>query len=111
RRFEPQMLAAMLEHGGDGSLRTADGRDALLNAAGNGDADSARVLLEHGADINVRDAEGDTALHIACRNGNAELARLLLEHGADRTARNSAGEQPAQLAQGWKDVEALFSGQ
>ena len=65
--------------------------DALLEAAGRGDAVAVRTLLEGGADVNAAGGDGMTALHIAAQTGNLEIAEFLIEAYADIHAGSRIG--------------------
>ncbi|MDE2907098.1 MAG: ankyrin repeat domain-containing protein [Acidobacteriota bacterium] len=70
-----------------GNFRMAHGGStALLFAARNGDAATARVLLAAGADVDDTAAAGTSALVVAAHSGHRALAELLLERGADPNA-------------------------
>ena len=56
---------------------------ALMFAAREGDAVSARLLVEAGANVNDHDAWGVSATTLAAFSGHGEIARYLLDKGAD----------------------------
>jgi ankyrin repeat protein len=62
------------------------GSTALLFAARNGDAESARILVEAGANVNEALPDGTSALVTAAHSGRSAVATLLLEKGADPNA-------------------------
>merc|ERR1711990_305928 len=66
----------------------AEGRTALMVAAGNNDLDAVCRLLEWGADVNLCDFKKRSPLHTAARNGHMEATMLLLEVGADMNAKD-----------------------
>ena len=55
----------LLEHGADPDARNADGKTALLLAAGCDKEGVVKALVDHGADRAIRDRSGKTALDIA----------------------------------------------
>jgi ankyrin repeat protein len=62
------------------------GSTALLLAAREGDAESARLLLAGGANVNDSAPDGNSALVIAVHSNQAAVANLLLDRGADPNA-------------------------
>ena len=62
------------------------GSTALLLAAREGDAESARLLLDGGANVNDSAPDGNSALVIAVHSNQAAVANLLLDRGADPNA-------------------------
>lgn len=55
----------------------------LLNAADNGDWETARRLIEAGTNVNIIDASDWTPLHYAAVDGDPKKIALLLDEGAD----------------------------
>ena len=74
------------------------GFTALMFAARQGAADSARALADAGADLNAQDPDGTPALTIAIGNGHTDVARLLLERGAHPNVADRAGMTPLYAA-------------
>jgi ankyrin repeat protein len=62
------------------------GSTALLLAARNGDAESARALLDAGANANDAMPDGMSALVLAAFSGSSAVGQLLLDRGADANA-------------------------
>ena len=62
------------------------GSTALLLAARNGDAESARALLDAGANPNDAMPDGMSALVLAAHSGRSAVGQLLLDRGADANA-------------------------
>jgi ankyrin repeat protein len=62
------------------------GSPALLFAARQGNAESARVLLEGRANVNDTDASGNSALVVAAHSGHGAFASFLLDKGANPNA-------------------------
>jgi ankyrin repeat protein len=89
----------------------ADGRTALMVAAGLGNLDMTRLLLSHGASHQQRDPSGQTALHYAAQGGHPEIAKALLDAGASPAIRDSAGKTPRAYAdeRGFRDVAELLA--
>jgi len=66
------------------SVPDRDGDTPLHRAAGNGNAEIARMLLDKGADVNARDKEGLSAVHWtkwAKKNVQAGVVDLLKQRG------------------------------
>jgi uncharacterized protein len=82
----------LIRRGADINARSKRGFTALLFAARQGDADSARLLLDAKADPNdVLPKTGTTALLLACAWGQSNVVTLLLDHGADSNAVDAGG--------------------
>jgi ankyrin repeat protein len=82
-------LAAALQPTG-----IADPDDAVLRAAGSGDADRVALALRAGADIESRDSLQRTPLLLAVTNDQVEVARLLVAMGADPDALDHQHDTP-----------------
>jgi len=82
------------------SLKTQllDAADQLLDAAGNGDTETAVALIEKGANIHATDWFGRTPLHWAARSGHTKTALALIESGANVNAADRHGYTPLHLA-------------
>ena len=75
----------LVKHGADVSVKSKSGFTALMFAAQQGDAQSARILLDAKADPNeVIPKSGVTPLIIASSIGFPDVVTLLLEHGAQQ---------------------------
>jgi ankyrin repeat protein len=82
----------LVRHGADIAARSKAGFNALMFAAQQGDADSARVLLTAGASANeAMPRTALTPLLIASAMGRAKVAALLLDKGADPDAVAASG--------------------
>jgi len=82
----------LVRHGADIAARSKAGFTALMFAAQQGDADSARILLTAGAGANeVMPRTALTPLLIASAMGRAKVAALLLDKGADPDAMAASG--------------------
>lgn len=89
---DPQLLRAVLAHGGDANVRNpATGATPLSQALLNRNPEPLRILLEAGADPDLADFNRDAPLHVAARTNKGEAILLLLEHGASPLAENSGG--------------------
>ncbi len=69
--------------------RVQDGITPLMAAAGNGNADTIKLLLERGAALEAQDKDGMTSLMWAASKGEVSTAALLLDSGADKEACNT----------------------
>lgn len=89
---DPDVLRAVLAHGGDADVRNPHtGATPLMQALLSPNASQYEVLLDADADPGLADKNGDTALHVAARtNAGAAILRLL-EKGALPAAKNSGG--------------------
>jgi len=54
-----------------------------MNAVGEGQTETVRVLLDAGADVNAKTEMGVTALTIATQTGHPEIVELLQKAGAE----------------------------
>jgi outer membrane protein assembly factor BamB len=61
----------------------ADDKDALWEAARNGDSRTVDALLAKGVDVNAKTPYGVTALYFAASRGHADVVAVLLKHKAD----------------------------
>ena len=81
------------------------GLTALIFAAREGDADTAKVLLDAGADINLATNYGWTPLLTATNNRHYKLAAMLLERGANPNLANRGGWTPLYIATDNRNIE------
>lgn len=70
----------------------------LIEAAKEGDTETAVKLLDEGADVHQRDEHGWTPLNWAAGQGHPETVRLLLERGADVTETGRDNRTPLMIA-------------
>lgn len=78
----------LIDAGTDTQYRTAQGYDALIDAAhaGCGDQpllDLLRLLIERGVDLSGESSYGESGLRVLSRRGRFDAVKLLLEAGAD----------------------------
>jgi hypothetical protein len=66
----------------------------LLDAASEGDIETAGALIASGTSVGVADKYGCTPLHLAAINGRTEMTEFLIAHGADVNARMITQETP-----------------
>ncbi len=95
-----QNLEVILKHGGDATVRDADGNTPLHHAAGQvgpGCAQSTRLLVRHDAPVNQANQDGNTALHVAAKGDSEDSLAVLLDAGANPRAVNGDGLTPLQL--------------
>lgn len=114
---QAEMLALLLEAGGDPNIRSipndrerhisaerrfqwraAGGFTPLAYAAREGCVDCARLLVEAGADIDVGDIENVTPLNLAIMNHRFDTAKYLIEAGANLDKWSLRGENPVYSA-------------
>ena len=72
--------------------------DALVAAAGAGDAERVRKLIAEGALPNAADLRGERALCAAVAVGALEATRILLQRGADPNLKGVQGRPPLAIA-------------
>src|SRR5579872_4840874 len=81
---DPRALEELLKLGASIDARGPFGVTALLEAAGGGHLEAARVLLAHGASTTAADHDGWTALKLAEMDHKAGDAALLRGYGVRR---------------------------
>jgi ankyrin repeat protein len=107
---QPEMIAALLERGGDPNLSLASidasvaqykmqPRLVAMHSFASGSTNKVKecldLLLGAGGDINITDGWGWTPLHHACKYAaNANLIKCLLDAGADPHKLTNGGESP-----------------
>jgi ankyrin repeat protein len=67
---------------------------ALVHAAGTGDAAAAAEAISRGADVNARGADRRAALSIAVLGDHVEVAKVLVAAGADPDAMDDIHDTP-----------------
>jgi ankyrin repeat protein len=72
----------------DGAQADTRQDQALVTAAGKGDAAAVQRLLKDGASVDARDGSGRTALLVATRANKVEAAKALIAAGADVNAKD-----------------------
>ncbi len=92
-------LATLLSTGVSINTADGDGDTALMEAAGDGNAEVVRLLIKHGANVNAADEDGETALMMAADEGHTEVVRLLIKAGADLNARDEDGKTALMKAE------------
>lgn len=80
--------------------RAENQRNALLQAARQGDSLLVEVAVEEGADVNAKGPEGKAAMHEAAIEGHVDIVQTLIDLKADvnikSTARGDAGKRKFQ---------------
>jgi len=89
--YEAEEVAKLLvEAGADVNAKLNDW-PLLLEAAGFGDIDLAKLFLEHGANISETNDLGQNALIIAVSYGNYNMAKFLIDKGIDVNHKDEDG--------------------
>lgn len=88
RGFGAALGAALLFSAYNHGRVMADDGQALIAAAGRGDAAEVKALLTRGARVDARDSRGRTALLAATHGNHVEATRLLIAAGADVNAKD-----------------------
>jgi len=88
----------------------AQDADALLQAAGSGNADLVRLLIGTGQSPNAMDSAGNSVLMFAAANGQTEIAQYLIGEGADINTPNAEHWTPLMMAalNGYVEVARLL---
>jgi len=76
------LLALLLDSGGDVNFRDHGGATPLIYAAYLGYTEIASFLVGRGADIDARTDDGRSALHAAVYRNNTDIADMLMDAGA-----------------------------
>ncbi len=112
-------MRLLLEKGANPKLKTTDGNNALMFAAGVGYRDkytrgtdaealeALKVMMEAGLDIREANGKGETALHGAAARGADPIVQYLVEHGADINAKTKQGLTSLDFALGKSTVGQL----
>lgn len=103
-RDQVAVIGMLLAAGAGVDTRESGGWTALMWAATNGAAGTARVLIEAGADVDAANEEGDTPLTLAARRGALGVVRELLDAGADAGKFDGDGDTPLDIAADWVGV-------
>lgn len=112
RSGDVETMRVLLQAGADPKLKTKDGNDALLFAAGVGYRDkqtqgtdeqalqAVTICMDQGLDLSESNARGETVLHGAANRGSDLLVKFLVDHGARLDAKSKAGFTPLDVAMG-----------
>lgn len=89
-------LEALLEHGADPNVFTAEGRTLLYTCVSKKDLKTAELLLKHGANPSTASpgASNRLPLHVAVTANNLELAKLLISHGSELDIQDDSDAAP-----------------
>lgn len=105
-----ELVAHLIRHGADLSIRDHLGRSALHWAAVDLQQQNTlpmvQLLLEAGADPNARDQVGRTPLHYAVARDYPQIVQFLLNHGADPKRFDREGLRPRDLVSAFKRTAA-----
>ncbi len=95
-----QVIRVLLEAGADANIGSGSThRNALCNAAVNGNTQAVSMLLAGGADPNRPDSRGESPLYLAAGNMHIDACNLLLSRGASPDyGRITDGESPLMAA-------------
>jgi len=96
--------------GVDVNLFAADGKTALMSAAGEGKTEAIQFLLSKGAQANATDSMGTTALMWAAMKGHFNAVQLLVDAGAIAGIPRANGDTAMHIAHRWghKRIEAFL---
>ncbi|MDB5713265.1 MAG: ankyrin repeat protein [Sphingomonadales bacterium] len=99
RMGRTDMIAALVQAGGDTAEFNEDGYTPLILASYHGHLDTTAALVAAGAAVDGADlGRGNTALMGCAFKGYAEIAAFLIEAGAEVDQRNLAGQTALMLA-------------
>lgn len=97
-----EVVALLIERGGDIEIRNKGGLTALHAAAYGGNLETVKLLVAKGAAVNdVANFYKMSPLHAAAEEGHAEIVAFLLTNKADIEAKERNGYTPLTQA-GWR---------
>jgi uncharacterized protein len=107
------LMRLLLEHGADPNIKTYEGTNALMAAAGlnwvvaqtysrsdDEYLEAAKLCLEKGNDVNAVNNQGFTAMHGATNRGFDKMVQLLADHGSKLDVKDKQGRTPMTFAEG-----------
>jgi ankyrin repeat protein len=107
------LMRLLLQHGADPNLKTNEGSNALMAAAGVNFVvgqtfthsneeylEAARLCLEKGNDVNAVNNQGITAMHGATNRGFDDMVKLLAGAGSKLDVADKQGRTPMTYAEG-----------
>ncbi|HZM60143.1 MAG TPA: ankyrin repeat domain-containing protein [Vicinamibacterales bacterium] len=108
-----EVMRALLQHGADPNIATAQGSTALMAAAGinwipaqtytRSEADyveAVKLCLERGANVNATNTLKLAAIHGAANRGWVSIIQILADHGAKLDIADVGGRTPMTFAEG-----------
>lgn len=106
----PELVEALLAHGGDGNKATGNNAAPFVWVMRIGRWDLVEMMLLHHADVNRLGDEYNTPLMVAAREGRMDMVHLLLRYHADVNGHGSGGSTPLMAAAeaGRLDIIKLF---
>jgi len=104
------LLQSELQRGVSPNTGDDQGRTPLIDAAGAGHVEAARLLLDSGAEVNARSKSGRTALIEAAAQGRIPVTRELIAHGADLNITQRGWGTALEVAEraGYRKTAALL---
>jgi hypothetical protein len=106
------LLADLLDAGGDIEERDSRKRSLLGNAAAHGHLAAVETLISKGADVNATQEVGLRPIHLAVWLAHPEVVRVLVANGANVNDKGSYGTAPPPLqiasALGHKDIVEIL---
>lgn len=92
-----EMLAELIERGGNALERNSDGETLLFTWQEEQGTEARKALIKAGIDVNTVNKKGETALMRAVEARNIPYIKILLEHGADPTIQMPDGKTALDL--------------
>lgn len=90
----PEAVKILVDHGGDLSYQTPEGKNALSYACNQKDENMVKYLLDNGINPTVRDKLGQYPIHWAATSGNVNIVKLILENGGEANVFDFRGRPP-----------------
>jgi hypothetical protein len=79
-------------------VKSPKAADLYVEAAGEGELGTLKVMLGHGLPIEATDQDGNTALGVAAARGQRTVVDFLVHSGANVNAVNLYGDSPLEIA-------------
>ena len=98
RNGHQNIIAMLLDRGGDIEDTDTQGQSALHTAAECGHHSVVQLLVDRGATVHLPDAGGRTPLHLAASHGDMKIVECLLQHMMEKEVSDAWGRTPLHVA-------------
>ncbi|KAK8845992.1 hypothetical protein M9Y10_020936 [Tritrichomonas musculus] len=90
----PEAVKILVDHGGDLSYQTPEGKNALSYACNQKDENMVKYLLDNCINPTVRCKLGQYPIHWAATSGNVSIVKSILENGGEANVFDFRGRPP-----------------